>query len=709
MMRKVKVKGPKKSSTLKRMNINLYGDKVTAPKLELPTAQFGDQIIGGTSQPDPGNIRSTTKTLALERAEYQYSDLTAGEKIKWGLAGATAPALEWLGADSLGDKWEAKAVEAGAGKVFNAGSAVGEFGSAVGKFFTGDYQGMAGDIAEGTGDIVEARGYGQAKKGNWDKSEKLLAAGKTIEDIGGTVAGSSSMGYNNMGKGMKGMTGGKGSNNKAIDSATSGVGSLEEGGGEFMDISGGGGMGFAARGGDIGGTGEFGSLFSFNHGGRVPIEMKHLPKEGKVIYGNTHSEGGEYVSDKNNLVAEVEDGEVLTEDGIVYSDTTINPETGKPFSKDAKKLIKSKDNSKEGETTRRLAEKELYIKQEKAKEEQGLENIGETGMKKYKKGGSFMYGKKLNLPKMQGGDKIPQDKNYLRDLAKLGDLAKKDGIFRPMSGDGTINYEPGVPTLQKDIFSATEKGISGDPKLKTLGERFFRNADGSLNYNNKKLRGGEKKDGKEEEEEGGKGNLTPGDKTQLAGNMIPPLANLAAMKSIRENTVDYGKDRSIIRDQKISTADMERTARQEGAATRAGLTAIGSDSMKSTVSANTTKAIQDAQLEAARINTQSAMTKDQLEMQKSQFNVKQEDLTKLDRQDRRDLATTTGLTAAEQTGKALVDLGLTENQSTTNATQLKILKEAFPDYTIDADNMKAFVRKLASNGDITRFKINPEN
>ena len=95
MMRKVKVKGPKKSSTLKRMNINLYGDKVTAPKLELPTAQFGDQIIGGTSQPDPGNIRSTTKTSAIEetKLKQEAKDQGLGKTIGLGVAGLFTGAL----------------------------------------------------------------------------------------------------------------------------------------------------------------------------------------------------------------------------------------------------------------------------------------------------------------------------------------------------------------------------------------------------------------------------------------------------------------------------------------------------------------------------------------------------------------------------------------------------------------------------------------
>ena len=669
MMRKVKVKGPKKSSTLKRMNINLYGDKVTAPKLELPTAQFGDQIIGGTSQPDPGNIRSTTKTSAIEetKLKQEAKDQGLGKTIGLGVAGLFTGALSAI--PVVGGAFEGlneKVQEKDKSGVASITSGIG--GAAVGTtaaVLSGGTMGV-GDITEGVGDIMGGSSEIAYNKGNDKRSEKLGKAEQAFDTIA-PIADMASGFAGGGAEGAAGMFGGP-------EGFKGGMKSLL------------GGMPYA----------KFGT--------KLPLEMELMPENGMMVDGYLHEEGGVITKSKGKPVAEIEGGEGITKDGVVYSDTTINPETGKPFSRDAKKITRIKDDN-----TRKLAEEELYIKQEKAKEMQGLENIGEMGMKKYKKGGSFMYGKKLNLPKMQGGDKIPQDKNYLRDLAKLGDLAKKDGIFRPMSGDGTINYEPGVPTLQKDIFSATEKGISGDPKLKTLGERFFRNADGSLNYNNKKLRGGEKKDGKEEEEEGGKGNLTPGDKTQLAGNMIPPLANLAAMKSIRENTVDYGKDRSIIRDQKISTADMERTARQERAATITGLTAMGNDAVKSAVSANTTKAIQDAQLEAARINTQSAMTKDQLEMQKSQFNVKQEDLTKLDRQDRRDLATTTGLTAAEQTGKALVDLGLTENQSTTNATQLKILKEAFPDYTIDADNMKAFVRKLASNGDITRFKINPEN
>jgi hypothetical protein len=156
----------------------------------------------------------------------------------------------------------------------------------------------------------------------------------------------------------------------------------------------------------------------------------------------------------------------------------------------------------------------------------------------------------------------------------------------------------------------------------------------------------------------------------------------------------------------VSTADLERAARQEAAATRAGLTQLGSDAMKSAVAAGATKAIQDAQLEAGRLNTQLAMSKDQLDMQRSQFNVGQADKEAIDKQTRKDLATTTGLTSAEQTGKLLVDLGLTKNQGLTNAAQLKVLREAFPEFTITQDNMKSVIRALATGKeeDIMKFR-----
>ena len=833
MMRKVKVKGPKKSSTLKRMNINLYGDNVIAPKLELPTAQFGKGILGRTSQPDPGSIRSTTKTSAIEeaKARQEAKDQGLGKTIGLGAAGFLTGALSSIpiigGAfEGLNEKVQEKDKSGAAGIASGIGGAAVGTASAV---LSGGTMGV-GEISEGVGDIMGGAAKVSYNKGNDERSEKLGKAGQAFDTIA-PIADMASGFAGGGAEGAEGMFGGP-------EGFKGGMKSL------------------------------LGGMPSAKFGTKLPLEMELMPENGMMVDGYLHEEGGVITKHRGKPVAEIEGGEGITKDGVVFSDTTINPETGKPFSKDAKKITRIKDDN-----TRRLAEEELYIKQEKAKEEmQGLENI-EEDMKKYKKGGllkvklsdkgdkniikiknkgllqhgnvidptitpeskvmynffgsqnmqpltpsnksvpvpnfkgmpsdkdifsygakgedagtlgkevitgekdftksqirdinkstrkgptgrtqmsymkkggglwanihakrkrgeapakpgdpdypdteqwkrnTAMYGKKLNLPKMQGGDKIPQDKNYLRDSAKLGYFAKKNSILSPMSGDGTINYEPGVPTLQKDIFSAKdifsdieEDGILGNPKLKTLGERLFRNADGSLNFNNKKLRGGEKKDG--EEEETGRGNLTPGDKTQLAGNMIAPLANLAAMRSIRENTVDLGRDRSITREQRISTADMERTARQEGAATRAGLTAMGNDAMKSAVSAGATKAIQDAQLEAERLNTQLAMSKDQLEMQKSQFNVGQVDKKEIDKQTRKDLATTTGLTGSEQIGKLLVDLGLTENQGLTNAAQLKVLQEAFPDYTIDADNMKAFVRKLASNGDITRFRTNPEN
>jgi len=751
MMRKVKVKSPKKSSTLKRMNINLYGDNVTAPKLELPTAQFGASIIGGTSQPDPGNFRSSKKTESIERAKaaQEAKDQGIGKTIGLGAAGFLTGALSSIpivgGAfEGLNEKVQEKDKSGAAGIASGIGKAAVGTTSAV---LSGGTMGT-GDIAEGVGDIMGGSSEIAYNKGNDKKSERLGKAEQTFD----TIAPMADMASGFIGGGAEGAEG----MFKGPEGFKGGMKSL------------------------------LGGMPSAKFGTKLPLEMELMPEGGKMVDGYLHEEGGVITKHRGQAVAEIEGGEGITKGGVVFSDTTINPETGKPFSKNAKKLIKSKDNSKEGENTRRLAEEELYIKQEKAKEMQGLVNRGED-MKKYKKGGSLkaipsdnkglpqlpesvrnqmgymkkggglwanihakrkrmeagsgekkaklgdpnypgpkqwkintaMYGKKLNLPKMQDGDRIFGNYSLIdqidqKDFSKEDILAKRDNMFPYLIkkglnriGDGTLDYDSATAIPKKDIYSATRTGVDGKPMLKTMGERFFRNADGSLNYNNRKLREKRKKDG--EEGDGKKGNLTPGDITQVAGNAIAPLANLAAMRSIRENTVDLGRDRSIIREQKISTADMERTARQEGAATRAGLTQLGSDAMKSAVTAGATKAIQDAQLEADRINTQSAMTKDQLDRQKSQFNVGQADKEAIDKQTRKDLATTTGLTGAEQIGKLLVDLGLTKNQGLTNAAQLKILNEAFPDYTINADNMKAFVRKLASNGDITRFRTNPDN
>lgn len=725
MMRKVKVKGPKKSSTLKRMNINLYGDNVTTPKLELPTAQFGKGILGRTAQPDPGSIRSTTKTSAIEeaKARQEAKDQGLGKTIGLGAAGFLTGALSSIpiigGAfEGLNEKVQEKDKSGAAGIASGIGKAAVGTTSAV---LSGGTMGT-GDIAEGVGDIMGGSSEIAYNKGNDQKSERLGKAEQAFDtiapmaDMASGFVGTGAEGAEGMFKGPEGFKGGM----KSL----------------------------------------LGGMPSAKFGIKLPLEMELMPKRGKKIDGYSHEENGVPTKDKGRFLAEVEGGEVITEireevrggkkeGGIVFSDTTINSETGNTFSKDADKaIINSKDDSKEGETTRRLAEEELYRKQEREKINQGLVNRGEEmAMKKYKKGGSLkvipsdnkglpqlpesvrnqmgymksggglyanihakrkriadgsdetmrepgtkgaptdkaferaketaketaMYGKKLNLPKMQDGKKI------------LLDLNKTDQ-----------NVDWTLP--QADVETPVGNNI--------IVEKSTLPMDLSLLNKNKVLN--KKKDG-EDEEEGSRRNITRGDRTQLAGNMVAPLANLAAMRSIRENTVDYGKDRSITREQRVSTADMERAARQEGAATRAGLTAMGNDSMKSAISAGTTKAIQDAQREAERLNTQLAMSKDQLEMQRSMYNVGQADKEAIDKQTRKDLATTTGLTAAEQTGKLLVDLGLTKNQGLTNAAQLKILNEAFPDYEIDADNMKAFVRKLASNGDITRFRTNPDN
>jgi len=800
MMRKVKVKSPKKSSTLKRMKV---------PKLELPTAQFGASIIGGTSQPDPGNIRTDTKEDAIERANRGKASL--GERFKYGIAGFVAPALEWVGAEGVGQKWEENAKKAGAGKAFHVGNSVGEVGSAVGKFFTGDYQGMAGDLAEAGGSAITARGYGQWEKGNDKKSEKLIKAGESIEGIGNMVTKTSFSGGMSGGMskaGGMGKAGGMSGGMKGMKGGMKGFDTLDS-----FDTF------------DMNTTSGVNSLPFGKFGIKLPLEMELMPENGKMVDGYLHKEGGVITTDRKKPVAEIEGGEGIIED-VVFSNTTINSETGKPFSKDAERLINSKDTSKEGKNTQRLEKERLYIKQEEEKIKQGLVNRGEEmAMKKYKKGGSLksipsdnkglpklpesvrnqmgymksggglyanihakrrriangsgetmrkpgtegaptnkdfvrsertaketaMYGKKLNLPKMQGGDKIPKKQlKTLRDQVSSGSLTFANGAdFSEMNMAGPrtayvdgkeqivespinsftdlglrslkvfpkkldnfkldkfnnfkrdkFNFEIGTPSIQGDIYSSTEETATGKPKIKSLSERFL-NPAYSSKYNKTKSLYEEKK--KKEDGEDGKGNLTPGDITQLAGNMVAPLANLAAMKSIRENTVDLGRDRSIIRERKISNADKERTARQTLATL---VNADISDDEKAAAAARTTEDIQNIRLATDTANAQMGFTKDQLDMQKSQFNIGQGDKEAIDKQIRKDLATTTGLTAAEQIGTGFGNLGLTMNQGATNLTQLGVLKKAFPNYTITQDNVRSFIRALSSGKeeDIIKFR-----
>jgi hypothetical protein len=714
MMRKVKVKSPKKSSTLKRMNINLYGDNVTTPKLELPTAQFGKGILGRTAQPDPGSIRSTTKSSAIEeaKARQEAKDQGLGKTIGLGAAGFLTGALSSIpiigGAfEGLNEKVQEKDKSGAAGIASGIGKAAIGTTSAV---LSGGTMGV-GEISEGVGDIMGGASEVSYNKGNDERSEKLGKAEQAFDtiapvaDMASGFAGGGAEGAAGMFEGPEGFKGGM----KSL----------------------------------------LGGMPTAKFGTKLPLEMELMPEGGKMVDGYLHEEGGVITKSKGKPVAEIEGGEVLTPDGIVYSDTTINPETGKPFSKDAKKIIKIKDDN-----TRRLAEEELYIKQEKAKEEmQGLENI-EEDMKKYKKGGSLkaipsdnkglpqlpesirnqmgymkkggglwanihakrkrgeapakpgdpdypdakqwkrntaMYGKKLNLPKMQNGDVI--DPTIIPEGEVMYNLFGSQNMQMPTPSNKSVPL-PDFKGMSsdEDIFSYGVKGE--DPG--TLGKEVIT---GEEDFTKSQIR-----DINKSTREGTRNNTTPGDKTQLAGNMIAPLANLAAMRSIRENVVDYGKDRSITTEQRVSTADVERAARQEGAATRAGLTGMGSDAMKSAIATGTTKAIQDAILQGERINKELAMRREQARTQRSQFNVKQEDLTKVGRQVRRDLATTTGLTAAEQTGKALVDLGLTKNQGLTNTAQLKVLQEAFPDFTITQDNMKSFIRDLSTGKEEKIYK-----
>jgi len=828
MMRKVKakakakVKSPKKSS-LERMGINLYGDNVAAPKLELPTAQFGKGVLGRSTQPDPGSIRSTTKTSAIEEAKrrQEAKDQGIGKTIGLGAAGFLTGALSSIpiigGAfEGLNEKVQEKDKSGAAGIASGIGKAAVGTTSAV---LSGGTMGT-GDIAEGVGDVMGGSSEIAYNKGNDKKSERLGKAEQAfdtiapIADMASGFAGGikGAEGAEGMFKGPEGFKGGMKSLLGGTPSAEGGMKGVMKG---FDTLD-----SFDTF--DMNTTSEVNSLPFGKFGTKLPLEMELMPEGGKMVDGYLHEEGGVITKHRGRAVAEIEGGEGITKGGIVFSDTTINPETGKPFSKDAKKLIKSKDNSKEGETTRRLAEEELYIKQEKAKEMQGLVNRGEN-MKKYKKGGSLKATpldnkglpqlpesvlNQMNYMKKDGGlrakinvknktrvkEKLREKpaklkkngytmgeynsfKNYAgnagqtlstNDVARLNELGFtktynlndfsrgfnklqqpggtldqnflpnfKDGGKASKSGKNSkspknsftdlelrslkvlpksgslkldkfkqnkFDYEMGTPSIQGDIYSSTEETAAGKPKIKSLSERFLSNPDYSSKYN--KIKSLYEKKKKEKDGEDGESNLTPGDITQLAGNAVAPLANLAAMRSIRENTVDLGRDRSIIEEKKVSTADLERAARQEAAATRAGLTQLGSDAMKYAVAAGATKAIQDAQLEAGRLNTQLAMSKDQLDMQRSQFNVGQADKEAIDKQTRKDLATTTGLTSAEQTGKLLVDLGLTKNQGLTNAAQLKVLREAFPEFTITQDNMKSVIRALATGKeeDIMKFR-----
>ena len=153
---------------------------------------------------------------------------------------------------------------------------------------------------------------------------------------------------------------------------------------------------------------------------------------------------------------------------------------------------------------------------------------------------------------------------------------------------------------------------------------------------------------------------------------------------------------------------MERATRQEAAATRAGVQAMGAagDAVKGSISTAAAQSLQNAMFTAESKNKDLALTFDQIIGQNNKFNIGQDDKTKLDARDRRDLGRTTRLTAAEQAGKAVVDLGAFKNQGLTNSVELKALQEAYPDYGINASNIKEFY-KIALSGDekeLTKFK-----
>ena len=368
---KAKVKSPKKGS-LERMGINLYGDDVTAPKLELPTARFGASIIGGSDQPDPGNFRSKTKTEAIERAKaaHEAKEQGVGKTIGLSIAGFLTGALSSIpivgGAfEGLNEKVQEKDKTGAAGIASGIGKTAVGTTSAV---LSGGTMGT-GDIAEGVGDVMGGSSEIAYNKGNDQKSERLGKAEQAfntiapIADMASGLAGGikGAEGAEGMFKGPEGFKGGMKSLLGGTPSAEGGMKGVMKG---FNTLD-----SFDTF--DMNTTSEVNSLPFGKFGIKLPLEMELMPERGKKVDGYLHEENGVLTKDRGKPVAEIEGEEVITKTreevregkkeirggGIVFSNTTINSDTGNTFSKDAEKeLIKSKDDSKEGENTRRLAE-----------------------------------------------------------------------------------------------------------------------------------------------------------------------------------------------------------------------------------------------------------------------------------------------------------------------------------------------------------------
>lgn len=613
---------------------NKKGKYKHIPKLNLPKAELGMQV-------DPGLSRNDTWAGNVDYSNYVASDQEVGKKFKHGIKGFIAPALEWVGADEVGDKWREQAKEEGYGKSYGVGSGMGEIGSAVGKFFIGDYSGMAGDITEMGGDFTEARGYGQMKKGNKNKGEGAIQAGESLNSIGGAV---SKAGFT----GMVSNIGNIGGNNKdqSFDTFSNETQDKPLYAQYGTKLSGKKGLD------EIIGTG---TLPSYKYGGKLkPVAGAD---EAMEYEGADHEEGGIPVDEagnpttRNQASIEVEDNEVRAE-GEVWSDELI-PGEKITFAQRAKQIDKMRDTDKLSKDTKKNAYKVLSIKAERVRQEKGIEENEEVMAK---------YGKKLKK-------------------AQKGIVLSPYELNRNKYKNKEFKYEPTHPALKEKnttSFSLDKKDKSIGPD----GQGLFQNIKSNISLNPDTSK---KKDPKNKK--GLFSDMTPGDKVGLLGSLAAPATNYGLARGIRKDTVEKDRENFIPREQRISTKDQERTARQQGTVYSEAAGQMANPGAAQVLRSNLSKMtenIQNIQFKGKMANIDLAMQNDANLKALEQSKIDTDYANRQDARNQRMLSKTAVAAGSEGLGKFFENRELTLNTALTNKIKFQALNGTFENFKLSS-------------------------
>lgn len=627
----------------KNKNIKTNTKLISKTKKVLPKFQMGGNLdlYGSATGGD-------TRTDALEKKKIENMNVSAGTKMKWFAAGQLAPALEWVGMDGVGDKWQEKAASEGGGAAFSVGSGFGEIGSAVGKYFTGDYQGMAGDATEAFGDFTNTAGYRKQKQGDWTKSENILKAGNSLNEIGGAISSSSSMGYNNMGGGMSGGMSGMQNQTKKNNNSfnTDGVGDLPD----KNDFGlGDGGMGFAAMGGKI-----------------------------QELQGPSHENGGVPLDTDGDGEANIEaEGGETTDGDFIFSDR-LKHKSGKTFAEVSKK-IESKYKNKFNSLSDKTKDFELdMLKGENKKVKDLMEatiNKDNTGLPKFGNG-DYIYSSMMYPNSKNTNQNLQYPTPSTKTLPEMEDpvinLGSNDEIFNPYKN----LQEPFNPNMGAEVRpNESEISIPKNNKAKTY--------------------------------------ITDGDKLQLAGSATGPLANAALLTYDalqKPEKVNRKYDTSPITKMRMSPEEGLKDIRQQFAITRNALK--GNAKNFNVIANNMQGAMSKTQDAIGTYRNQVDTANKTLDIQ-HEGRVQQQNVNNINLYNQYELADAqnkavkknavrqdiTALT--DTTSQGLKNAGEVLNSSASNEQKLKILKEAFPDFDINASNMKEYMKLY---GEMFSFK-----